>query len=328
MRAVAEILASLGAPRLVVVGDLLLDRYLSGVVNRISPEAPVQILRVEEETERLGGAGSVAVNVGVLGASTVLLGVVGQDVAGDRVGQLAAAGGVELDTVVEDGRRTSVKTRHVARSHTSAQQVLRVDQETVGPVEASTEAAIRARLETRLPHADAVLLSDYGKGVLTPTLIAWILERCRAQGIPAVVDPKGRDFQRYRGAAGLTPNRPETIVATGIEIGDGDLAAAERAACALVGALDLDFALVTLDREGMYLKVSDSPGRHLATTPREVFDVTGAGDMVISVLAVALASGASPEEAATLANVAAGLEVEHLGVVPVTREEIAARLAL
>ncbi len=326
-RSTADVLASLGTPRLVVVGDLLLDRYLTGRVDRISPEAPVQVLHVESEMERLGGAGSVATNVTVLGADTVLIGVLGDDVAGRRLEAMAAATGVQLEAVLDPDRKTSVKTRHVARSHTSAQQVLRVDQETVGPVSAGVEAALRQRITAALGGAEAVLLSDYGKGVLSPSLLAWVLEACRDAAIPAVVDPKGRDFKRYAGATCVTPNRPETRGATGIDVEGGDFEAAERAATRLVEDLRLDFALITLDREGMYLKVQDAPGRHLPTTPREVFDVTGAGDMVLSTLAVALACGATPLEAAGLANVAAGLEVEHFGVVPITRDEIAARLA-
>jgi len=327
MRPLADVLAGLGAPRLVIVGDLLLDRYLTGFVDRISPEAPIQVLRVETEVERMGGAGSVAIDVSVLGADTTLIGVVGDDEDAARLAAMAASAGIRLEAHADPSRRTSVKTRHVARSHTSAQQVLRVDQETVKPLEGPAAAAVRSRLEAALADADALLVSDYGKGVCTPELLQWLTQAGRERGIPVVVDPKGADFTRYRGATCLTPNRPETRLATGIPVDEGDLAAAERAAARLVEELGLEFVLVTLDREGMYLKIGDAPGSHIPTTPREVFDVTGAGDMVLSALAVALASGATPEEAAGLANVAAGLEVEHFGVVSVTREEILSRLA-
>lgn len=326
-RPLAEILDGLGAPRLLIVGDLLLDRYLTGFVDRISPEAPIQVLRVESEMERMGGAGSVAIDVSVLGAHTTLVGVVGEDEDAARFAAMARDAGIRLEAFTDATRRTSVKTRHVARSHTSAQQVLRVDQETVAPLEGPAAAEVRSRLEAALEDADAVLVSDYGKGVCTPELLAWLTRAGRERGLPVVVDPKGRDFTLYRGATCLTPNRPETSLATGIAVEEGDLEAAERAAAHLVGGLGLDFVLVTLDREGMYLKVGEAPGCHIPTTPREVFDVTGAGDMVLSALAVALASGATPEEAAGLANVAAGLEVERFGVVSVTREEILTRLA-
>jgi len=325
-RPLAEVLRSIGTPRLVVVGDLLLDRYLTGIVERISPEAPIQVLRVEREVERLGGAGSVAIDVSVLGARTTLVGVVGADDGAARVASMAAEAGVRLEAVQDPMRRTSVKTRHVARSHTSAQQVLRVDQETLLPVDPTVEEEVRARVEEALADADALLVSDYGKGVCTPGLLRWLTTQGRARGIPVIVDPKGEDFARYAGATCMTPNRPETGIATGIAVGEGDLAAADRAASRLVEIAKLDFVLITLDREGMYLKVKEAPGIHIPTTPREVFDVTGAGDMVLSALAVALASGATPEEAAGLANVAAGLEVEHFGVVSVTPEEILARL--
>jgi D-beta-D-heptose 7-phosphate kinase/D-beta-D-heptose 1-phosphate adenosyltransferase len=303
----------------------MVDRYLTGVVDRISPEAPIQVLRVESEEERLGGAGSVALNVSVLGARTTLVGVTGEDPAADRFRAAAAAAGVTLHAVVEPGRRTTVKTRHLARRHSMAQQVLRVDEETVAPLGPAAEAAVLARARAALPEADAVLVSDYGKGALTPKVLEALIQEGRGRGVPVVVDPKGERFDRYRGATCVTPNRAEATLATGIPV--TDLASAEKAAAALVGGVALDFALVTLDREGMYLKVGKAPGTHIPTTPREVFDVTGAGDMVLSVLAVALASGATPLEAASLANVAAGLEVERVGVVPITREEIAARLA-
>jgi D-beta-D-heptose 7-phosphate kinase/D-beta-D-heptose 1-phosphate adenosyltransferase len=324
-RPLPEVLASLGEPRVLVVGDVVLDRYLTGAVERISPEAPIQVLRVEREEERLGCAGSVALMAAALGARTALVGVLGEDEAAQRVRELAAAGGIEIDAVVEPGRRTAIKTRHLARSHSTDQQVLRVDEETVGPVSRACERALCAAVEARLPQADAVLVSDYGKGAVTDGLLALLLDRARARGLPVLVDPKGEDFGRYRGATCITPNRAEARRATGIPVTDP--ASAERAAARLVEQADLAFALVTLDREGMLLEPREGPALHLSTSPREVFDVAGAGDMVVSVLGLALAGGASPSEAAALANVAAGLEVEHVGVVPVTRDEIAARLA-
>ncbi len=320
-------LKSLGSPRVLVVGDLILDRYMTGVVERISPEAPIQVLRVESETERIGGAGAVSVNLAVLAAQPVMVGVLGEDAAAERVTALALAQGVDLRAVREPERRTSVKTRHVARSHSTAQQVLRVDEETLAPVGAAAHARLRTVLEDALGDVELVLINDYGKGMLTPALLSWLIAGARARGLPVLVDPyKGSDFARYRGATGITPNRHEAGAATGIEL--TDLAAAERAAEQLIERLDLGFALITLDKEGMYLKPKGAAGVHLPTTPREVFDVTGAGDMVLSVLGLALASGASVLDAAGLANVAAGIEVERVGAVPIRRDEIAARLAL
>ena len=324
-RSLPEVLAALGAPRIVVIGDLVLDRYLTGAVDRISPEAPIQVLRVEREEERLGCAGSVAQMVAVLGAETTLVGVVGNDEGARRMARLAEDAGITLEVVVESGRRTAVKTRHLARSHSTDQQVLRVDEETIGPVSSSGEARLEEIVRRVVSGADAVIVSDYGKGGLSDGLLAFVLRKAREGGMPVVVDPKGDDYTRYLGATCITPNRTETQKATGVRVVDLD--AAEEAAQTIVTQSDLDFALITLDREGMYFMSRDGAGLHLPTTPREVFDVTGAGDMVVSVLGMALAAAAEPLEAAALANVAAGLEVEHVGVVPVTRDEIAARLA-
>lgn len=323
-RAPAEVLAALGTPRLVVVGDLMLDRYVTGVVERISPEAPIQVLREESESERLGGAASVAADVAALGADVTLVGVVGDDAAAARLPALARALGVHLAAVPEAGRRTTIKTRHLARSHAGAQQVLRVDTETVAPLARDAEDAVLARLAAVLPGAAGILVSDYAKGLLTPRVLERLVGHGRRAGIPVVVDPKGDAFERYRGATCITPNRSEARRAAGVDVVGS---AAEEAAERLLAATGVDFVLVTLDRDGMYLKVGSARGVHIPTSPREVFDVTGAGDMVLAVLAMGLASGATPLEAAALANVAAGLEVEHVGVVPITRSEIAARLA-
>lgn len=324
-RSAAEVLASLARPRLIVVGDVMVDRYVQGVVTRVSPEAPIPVLRADGTSERLGGAASVAADVAALGATAVLVGVVGDDALAASVPALAAAVGVELSTVAEPGRLTTLKTRHLAARHASSQQVLRVDTETSGPIAPATEQAVLAAFARALQGAQGVLLSDYAKGLLTPRVLEGVLEAARARGLPVLVDPKGERYERYRGATCITPNRGEAAQATGLEV--RDLPGAERAAERLLAQAGCPFVLVTLDRDGMYLKERGHPGVHIPTTPREVFDVTGAGDMVLAVLAVALCSGATPLEAATLANVAAGLEVEHVGVVPLTRSEIAARLA-
>ncbi|MDJ0972926.1 MAG: D-glycero-beta-D-manno-heptose 1-phosphate adenylyltransferase [Planctomycetota bacterium] len=325
-RALPEVLASLGNPRVLVVGDIAVDRYKSGAVERISPEAPIPILRVEHEHEGLGCAGSVALIAAVLNAEVTLVGLAGEDAEGETLRRLTDEAGIVLRTVSEAGRRTSVKTRFLAHSHTTHQQVLRVDQESAQPLAPETREALLAIADDAIHEVDAVLLSDYGKGCLTPEVIAHLIAAARARGLPVIVDPKGTDFSRYRGATAITPNRPETLGATGIEVRTLD--DAERAATELVTSLDLDFTLVTLDREGIYVRTRDAPGTHLPTTPREVFDVTGAGDMVLAALATALASRATPEEAAGLANAAAGIAVERIGVATVTRGELAARLAL
>ncbi len=323
-RSAAEVLASLAAPRVVVVGDLLLDRYVTGAVMRISPEAPIPVLRVERDETRLGGAGSVANNLAVLGAKVVLVGVLGDDEAVRVARDRAAAAGIRLAAPAAAGRPTSLKTRHLARSHSIPQQVLRVDSEVTEPISGALEREVLAALEAELAGADAAFVSDYAKGCLTDAILARLFAWGRETSRPVVVDPKGEEFARYRGATCVTPNREEARLATGIRI--ASLADAERAADRLLADLDLRFALITLDRDGMFLKDRSGAAEHFPTTPREVFDVTGAGDMVLSVLGLVLAGGGTPAEAADLANVAAGLEVERVGVVPITREEIAARL--
>jgi D-beta-D-heptose 7-phosphate kinase/D-beta-D-heptose 1-phosphate adenosyltransferase len=322
----AEVLRSLGQPRLLVVGDLLLDRYVEGRVDRISPEAPIQVLDVQARRELLGGAGFTARAAAVLGARVTLLGVVGEDAAGARVREAAAAAGLTWAGCVDATRPTSVKTRLVARNHnTASQQVLRVDEESRRPLDDGVEAQLLTTIRGLLGEVDAVLVNDYGKGLLTRAVLDVAVREARVAGVPTVVDPhKGSDFSGYHGAAVLTPNRSETERSTGLPV--RSLEEARVAALRLTERLDLDVALVTLDREGMLLAGRAGDSQHLPTTPREVFDVTGAGDMVLAMFGVALGSGASPLEAAALANVAAGLEVERIGVVPITREEIAARL--
>jgi D-beta-D-heptose 7-phosphate kinase/D-beta-D-heptose 1-phosphate adenosyltransferase len=324
-RPLPEVLGSLGRARVLVVGDLILDRYVFGRVDRVSPEAPIPVLRVESDETRLGGAGSVAHDLAVLGAEVALVGVLGSDEAGRALAARAEAAGVRLAAPTDPTRPTSLKTRHLARSHSLPQQLLRVDSESTDPLSPALAAAVAETIAAEVERADAVVVSDYAKGLLVDTVLERTFRACREAGKPVVVDPKRGDFSAYRGATGITPNRPETALATGLPV--ATLADAEHAAGRLVSRLDLSFALVTLDRDGMLLKERDGPARHFASTPREVFDVTGAGDMVVSVLGLVLASGGSAAEGAALANVAAGLEVERVGVVPLTRAEIAARLS-
>lgn len=325
-RPVAEVLGALRRPVVVVVGDLILDRYITGLVERISPEAPIQVLSVEADEKRLGGAGSVANALAVLQARARLVGVVGRDDSGAELARQAAAAGIELFAVEAEGRPTSLKTRHLARSHSIPQQVLRVDREVTTPVGGDLEVRVLAALDRALADADVALVSDYQKGLLTPAVLRHVVAWGRRAGRPVVVDPKGDDFERYRGATGLKPNRAQAAAVVGFPVRTVDDAA--RAATALLAKLDLRFAVVTLDRDGMVVaEAGGAAPQAFRSAPREVFDVTGAGDMVLAALGVALGSGATPPEAAALGNVAAGLEVEKVGAVPVTREEIAARLA-
>jgi D-beta-D-heptose 7-phosphate kinase/D-beta-D-heptose 1-phosphate adenosyltransferase len=323
-RAPGEVLASLRDPRVVVVGDLILDRYITGLVDRISPEAPIQVLTVERDEKRLGGAGSVANALAVLKARPRLVGVLGRDDSGAEVRRQCKDAGVDL-VAIESDRPTSLKTRHLARSHSIPQQVLRVDREVTTPIAGDLEARVLAALDAALADADVALLSDYQKGLLTPAVLSHVVEWGRRARKPVVVDPKGDDFNRYRGATGIKPNRAQTAAIAGFPIRDA--ADAARAAEAMLTRFGFGFVLVTLDRDGMCLVERGGEPHAFRTEPREVYDVTGAGDVVLALMGIALGSGATPPDSAALANVAAGLEVEKVGAVPIAREEIAARLA-
>ncbi len=323
-RSALQILALVGHPRVVVVGDLILDRYITGTVERISPEAPIPVLTVVADEKRLGGAGSVAQALVVLEAQATLVGIVGRDDSGAEMKTQAKAAGIELLAIEDASRPTSLKTRHLARGH-STQQLLRVDREDARPLSPDVERSVKAALDKALASADAALLSDYQKGLLTPGVLAHVIAWGRATGKPVVVDPKGDDFMRYAGATGIKPNRAQAAKIAGFAITNAD--DAERAADLILERFGFQFALVTLDRDGMCLKDSEGALTVLRTTPREVFDVTGAGDMVLAVLGLVLGDGGPVVDAAALANVAAGLEVEKIGVVPISRAEIAARLA-
>jgi len=310
-----------GSPRVLVVGDLLLDRYVFGDVGRISPEAPIQVLRVTGEEARCGGAGSVALHLAALGAKVTLVGILGADSLGKSFRELASDAGVDVTSVVvEDGRPTSVKTRLIAHGQKHNQQVLRVDRETSDEPSRETVGLLLDRLKKAAPKADAIILSDYAKGVLGDRVLRDAIKIARKAGVRVLVDPKGKDFSRYRGASAITPNRQESEVATGIAI-DGPKAL-ERLGRKLVEDLELEAAVVTLDREGVALFPRDGTTVRIPSRPREIYDITGAGDAVIAVLGWAVALGADWPDAAALANVAGGIEVGKLGATPIPREEI------
>jgi len=314
-------------PRVLVVGDLILDRYVAGKVERISPEAPIQVLREEREYESAGGTAGVACNLARLGAQVKIAGLIGEDAAGERLRTRLAGAGIPLDGLVVDANRpTTVKTRFVAASQHARQQILRVDREETRPLDPGDRGELLGAVREALKEADAMVLSDYGKGVLQGKLCPQIIAAGHAAGVKVLVDPKGVDFHRYTGATALTPNRSEAAAATGRTTLSGH----EEAACAareLIERYDLELVFVTLDRDGIYVQEREADGAAIHTDPREVYDVTGAGDNVIAVLAFALAGGAGPVTAAMLANVAGGIAVEHFGVVTVGWDQIAARIA-
>ena len=310
------LLAAISGARLLCIGDAMLDRFVHGRVERISPEAPIPVLAIEGEAEAPGGAGNVARNAAALGAGVELIALRGEDEAGARLARLAGAGGHLL---VEAGRPTTLKTRYLAGGH----QLLRTDQERIAAPAPATAARLLAAFEAALPRADAVVLSDYGKGVLSGALAGEAIGRAKAAGRYVAVDPRGSDWSRYRGADLVTPNRRELADAAGAK--PADLDAVEEAARALLTRHGLGAVLVTLSEQGMLI-VEAGEALHLPAAAREVFDVSGAGDTVIAVTAAAVAAGARLREAAALANIAAGVVVGKLGTAVAQPREIVAAL--
>ena len=304
---------------LLVIGDIMLDRYLSGDVNRISPEAPVPVVRLKRTTYTAGGAANVAANVVGLGAKCFLLGIVGDDEEGKILPQVLAAQKVAADHLVQiRNRQTTVKTRVLAHN----QQIVRLDQETNAPLLSEEEETVWKKALGLIKEADAVVVSDYNKGLLGANFLSRLITSCKEFDKKILIDPKGRDYSKYRGATLLTPNKFElSDVSGGLDSLDGDsLSASARQ---LVEKLDLEALLVTRGEEGMTLIERGSASAvHLSTAARDVYDVTGAGDTVIATLATAIAAGESYGLAAAVANEAAGLVVSELGTTAVKLESL------
>lgn len=313
----------LGTPRILVIGDLILDRYVWGDAERISQEAPVILLREDKQETRLGGAANVANMLRGLDAEVTLAGVVGNDPDGRMVAQELARVGVDCAALVfDDDRPTTCKVRFMGRAqHRHPHQMLRVDREARHPISGNIAQQLLEAMLPRLHEFQAVLISDYAKGVCTREVIEPLIAAARAAGLPVVVDPAaGGDYNLYRGATGVTPNRSETFKATGIEVRSID--AACQAGNLLVEKFALEMAFVTLDRDGIVLARRNAEPIHLPTRIREVYDVTGAGDMVLAMFGLGMAAGIEPTRLCRLANVAGGLEVEQVGVVRISRKEI------
>ena len=298
-----QILEKFSKLNILVIGDVILDRYWWGDVSRISPEAPVPVVRLKNTTLAAGGAANVAANVAGLGATPILVGIVGDDEGAQQFPDVLGGANVSSDHLVRDRHRpTTVKTRIIAHSH----HVVRVDQEHADGISVETEDAIVEKLRTEIARADAIAVSDYAKGMLTPRVLRDLFQIAGESGKPVLVDPKGKDYSKYKGAALLTPNRREAAEACNFE-DQGDVV--DRAGSRLMSDLDLEALLVTEGEEGMTLFRRSQPSIRMAAEAREVYDVTGAGDTVIATLAVAIGSGADVEQAARIANVAAGLVV-------------------
>lgn len=316
-----SIVSSMRPPKILIIGDIILDRHVMGSIDRISPESPAQVLDMESETASLGGAANVAGNVSALGAKASLVGVVGKDSAAKSVSGLLKKWGVGSEGLVTDvSRPTTVKTRFIAMR----QQMLRVDRESREEVSGRVEISIIAKVKKLVKNCDGVIVSDYGKGALPPKLLKEIFSVCRQAGKKVIVDPKGRDYLRYRGAEIITPNKKEAIAASGVEIKD-DVSLLE-AAKKLFDVVKAKNILITRGAEGMSVFGRKGNNSHIPAEALEVFDVSGAGDTVISALAVFLFSGHSLEDSARIANVSAAIEVGHVGSYAVTKEELLAKL--
>ncbi|MDO9069156.1 MAG: D-glycero-beta-D-manno-heptose-7-phosphate kinase [Deltaproteobacteria bacterium] len=309
--------------RCLVVGDLMLDEYLWGKAERISPEAPVQVVDVLREELRLGGAGNVVNNLVALGVQVAVCSVVGDDENGWSLLKEFSRRNVSTDAIFLDPcRRTSRKTRVVAAN----QQIVRIDRETREALTNDFEMQVCKWVAAHAGEFQAIVLSDYNKGVLTPLVIATAIASAAAVGISVLVDPKGTDFVRYKGATLLTPNRKEAESASGVIILDSETLA--QSAAVIMDTARLEHLLITRSEEGMSLFSRDGDVVHIPTVAREVFDVSGAGDTVLAALAVGVASGLTMAEAARLANIAAGIAVGKLGTSIVTPQEIIDAVAM
>ena len=302
-------------PNILVVGDLMIDHYLWGSTNRISPEAPVQVVDVAKETTVLGGAGNVINNLTSLGASVSVASVIGDDDNGRELSLMLKSIGVKTEGLAtQTGRKTSKKSRIIA----SSQQILRYDKESKEAIEESSVSKILSAIKKDMFLYDMIILSDYGKGVLTTSLAQGVIAIAKEFSKKVLVDPKGIDYTKYKGAYLLTPNKKEACEATGIDIEDDETL--EKALIWLKNECELERSMITLSEDG--IAIYDGEVRQFPTVAREVFDVTGAGDTVIASIAYALSAGKSIDDTAHFANLAAGVVVAKIGSATVTLQEI------
>ena len=308
------LLAAAATQRVAIVGDAMLDVYLRGDVERISPEAPVPVVRVRERKDALGGAANVAQNVAALGAACDLVAAIGSDAAGARLREMLGEIGADHSALVAVSRPTTTKTRVLARS----QQVVRFDEEDDSDLSAADVDRVLAAISRAVDSATAVVLEDYNKGVLVPRVITETIRMATARGLPVIVDPKYRNFFVYRGATVFKPNRRELEAALGAAV---NLEHPEALPSTLA-RLGVEHLLLTLGEQGMALISADGTTVRVPTTAREVYDVVGAGDTVTAYLAVMLGAGATAREAAIVANFAAGVEVAKLGAATVSPDEV------
>jgi D-beta-D-heptose 7-phosphate kinase/D-beta-D-heptose 1-phosphate adenosyltransferase len=313
---------NLGSPRILLVGDFMLDAYIYGDALRISPEAPVPVLKVKSTKCACGGAGSVANDLLALGGQVICIGVTGKDKNAEKMRRMLSEAGTDTSGLIEvSDRPTTIKQRLIGLAqHRHPQQLIRIDDESSEPLEPQVVEQIEKVYSEKLSHADIVCLQDYNKGLLTDSLCAKLISLAKKAGKRVLVDPASiNNYSKYTGATLITPNRKETSKAVGFEINTTDDAA--RAAEILCKKIKLDAAIITLDKEGAYLHC-DGLSKIVPTIPRNVYDVTGAGDMVLATLAVTLAAGCDYETSVRLSNIAGGIEVEKFGIATVTVDEI------
>lgn len=312
-----QILDDFSKATIIVVGDIMLDRYWWGSVNRISPEAPVPVVQLVNTTIAAGGAANVAVNIAGLGANPLMFGMIGMDEEAKHLRGFLKDSGLNVDCLIQvPDYQTTVKTRVIA----NGQQIARIDQETGVSLPDAFEAELLAKLSNKIETADAIIISDYAKGLLSDDLLMSILTAAKIAGKSVLVDPKGKKYAKYSGATMITPNRREAAEACNLEENSDDLV--DHAGKHLLDEFGFDAVLITQGDAGMTLFRQHQPAVHFPAAAREVYDVTGAGDTVIATLATALGAGASLETATALANTAAGLVVEQVGTSCVNLAEL------
>ena len=324
-----HLLSNIGSPDIRLIGDFMLDKYVWGEVKRISQEAPIPVLNVTSEEIRPGGAGSVANNLAHLGASICCYGVTGKDNEGKRLLDNLNDIGVETDGIIQvSDRPTTVKVRmmgHLQSAGRGIQQLLRIDYEKVDDIEDEIQDEIINKVENRVQHVDIILISDMNKGVLSSRILETVIRLGKDNNVPVIVDPRlSNDYTVYKGATAITPNRFETKLATGIQI--TDINSMKSAGRKLLEESLFEYVIITADKDGMFLYRKDGSCDLIPTVPKDVYDVSGAGDMVLSVFGFVVGSKNSFENAAMIANIAAGVEVGKIGAVPISKSEILSEL--
>ncbi len=316
-RRIDEIFNSIGGNSIIILGDLMMDRYLWGEVHRISPEAPVPVVEVKSETVLLGGAANVAMNVRALGDVPCLIGVIGNDLTSETFNILLGDNGIASDSIVMDNDRpTTIKTRIIAHN----QQVVRADHESVDEIGSAIEKEIMEKIKSKIDSVKGLIISDYGKGVITKSLLEKVISLCRKKHVFVAVDPKDVHFKSYKRVSVITPNHHEAGFAYGKRIRDEE--ELKEVGWGLLKILDAESILITRGPEGMALFEKGQRLTFLPAAARKVYDVTGAGDTVISIFTSAIAAGANLPEAAYISNQAAGIVVGEIGTAQVNKEAL------